>query len=359
VESYIILEEKLKLKKIKLSKLDDDLRITKEKFQKGMNENKGETVNSEDVSSTASLYVTLLHAKDLKPMDMNGSSNPYVIFKLGTQKATSSFKQSTLEPIWNEDFSFPVNSKNLDLHVEVWTHGRFGGEEIQGQLKIPLKDLSNQMKIERDFDLEMDNGTITLRLQFLYSKYKYYSQNFIKTEAQILRLQEDIHELNRYYDLFHVPFGILIYGEINSILDKKILQRSEDINSYAATSRRSVYMSPNFLKAPKGFAFKLESVIKGTFRKSNVEWSYYSLIMMYSVLICSAISLIMRSDFVGLFVGLALWILFINDKNKMDILKYLKLLIYTIFFTIIYDSAWLAIHYNVNIFLIIELLERA
>ena len=270
IESYIILEEKLRMKKIKLTKLDDELRIANAKFQKGMNDNKGEMINKEDLSNSATLYITLLDAKNLKPMDYNGASNPYVMFLLGDKKATSSFKPGTLDPVWNEDYSFAVATRNLVLEVQVWDHGRFGGEDMHGSVKIPLRDLENQMKTEREFDLyakDGSSGSIRLKLHFLYSKYKYFSDNYLKTEGQILRLQEDINELNRYYDLFSKPFGILLFGEINMILEKRILERSEDIESYAASSRRSVYMSPNMPKFNKGLAFKLESVIKGTFSK--------------------------------------------------------------------------------------------
>ena len=81
---------------------------------------------------------------------------------------------------------------------------------------------------------------------------------------------------------------------------------------------------------------------------------------MYSVVICSCISLCGRSDFVGvglfslftkyllqLFVGTAIWALFIHDK-KTDILEYLNLL-YTIIATLFYDFLWLYFHSNVGI----------
>jgi hypothetical protein len=302
----MILEEKLRLKKIKLTKLDDDLRAARDKYYKGMMDNKGERTNKDDMADNACLNVSLLEAKDLRPMNYKGTSDSYVVLTLGNKKMTSAYRQGTLTPIWNEDFSFSVNDKKLVLDITVWHRDTFK-DEIHGSVKIPLLELDNQIKLEKEFELipkEKDNtycGTIRLRLQFLYSRYKYFSDLHAKTEDQIKRLQEDITELNKYFDLFEKPFGILLYGEINSIIDRRILQRSEDIASYAASNRRSIYMtSPRgFSKGPRGLAFKLESVIKGTFKKNNIEWSKLSLIMMYSVVICSCISLFGRSDFVG------------------------------------------------------------
>ena len=86
VMAYILLEEKIRLKKIKLQKLDDELRTTKEKFLKGMNENKGERLTSEGISENATIYITLLEARDLKPMDYTGTSDPYVILPLKIEK---------------------------------------------------------------------------------------------------------------------------------------------------------------------------------------------------------------------------------------------------------------------------------
>lgn len=302
----MILEEKLRLKKIKLTKLDDDLRSAKEKYYKGMIDNKGEKTNIDEMADNSCLNVSLLEAKDLKPMNYKGTSDSYVILTLGNKKMTSAYRQGTLTPIWNEDFSFAVLDKKLVLDITVWHRDTFK-DEIHGSVKIPLSELSNQLKIEKEFELvpigkdDTFSGTIRLRLQFLFSRYKYFTDLHAKTEDQINRLQEDITELNKYFDLFEKPFGILLYGEVNTIMDRRILQRSEDLASYAASNRRSVYMtSPRgFNKGPRGLAFKLESVIKGTFKKNNIEWSKLSLIMMYSVVICSCVSLFGRSDFVG------------------------------------------------------------
>jgi len=128
--------------------------------------------------------------------------------------------------------------------------------------------LESQTKEEKEYNLVVNgegegNGRIRLRLQFLYSRYNYFSNNFTKTEAQIIRLQEDITELNRLFELFSKPFGILLYGEINLILEKKILERSEDLASYAASNRRSVYAAPR-LNKQKGLTMRVENVLRAT-----------------------------------------------------------------------------------------------
>jgi hypothetical protein len=81
-------------------------------------------------------------------------------------------------------------------------------------------------------------------------------------------LQEDINELNRIFELFNKPFGIIIYGEIIPILEKRILERSEDITHYMSSSRKSIYASPRY-GSKSGFAQKMENVFRGTFSKQK------------------------------------------------------------------------------------------
>jgi hypothetical protein len=63
IQSYMLLEEKLRLKNIKLQKVHDDLKITRDKFHKGMLENKDERFNEHGISTNAAISVTLLEAK--------------------------------------------------------------------------------------------------------------------------------------------------------------------------------------------------------------------------------------------------------------------------------------------------------
>ena len=269
---YMVLEEKLRLKKIKLQKVDEELQKQKEKYAKGMKESKGESLNANGVSTTATLSITLLEARDLKPMDFNGSSDPYVVFRLDNHKSTSSFKPETLEPVWNEDFSFQVTNLNSELIVEVYDKDRVGKDDFEGSTTISLSQLKHQNKIDGWYDLVVgedasNNGQIRLRLQLVFSKYKYFQDNFFKVELQMTRLQEDINELNRLFELFSKPFGIIIYGEVLPILEKKLLERSEDITQYMSSSRKSIYASPRY-GSKSNFAQKMENVFRGTF--SNI-----------------------------------------------------------------------------------------
>jgi len=104
--SYMLLEERLKLKKIKLSKLLEEIEQSSEKTKYERNKNKDEELNNNGVSLESNLNLVLLEARDLKPMDFNGKSDPYCIMTVnGKQKQQSTYKPETLEPVWNEEFN--------------------------------------------------------------------------------------------------------------------------------------------------------------------------------------------------------------------------------------------------------------
>ena len=70
VMSYIQLEEKLKIQRIKLRKIDEDLTSLKEKQQKGMLDNRNEIINKNGIANNALLSITLFEGRDLKPLDL-------------------------------------------------------------------------------------------------------------------------------------------------------------------------------------------------------------------------------------------------------------------------------------------------
>lgn len=88
---------------------------------------------------------------------------------------------------------------------------------------------------------------------------------FNSNERDLKRLQEDIDELNKYFEIFDKPFGILIYGEVENIFKSNILERSEDMNQYMSIVRKTVYNTPKTKELNLGMTERVENVIRGTF----------------------------------------------------------------------------------------------
>lgn len=79
-------------------------------------------------------------------MDSGGSSDPYVILEIENQRIDTTYKKSTLNPVWNESFTFDIASGVQPLYVIVMDKDTFGNDDFEGKCEVDLNDLRDQMK---------------------------------------------------------------------------------------------------------------------------------------------------------------------------------------------------------------------
>jgi Ca2+-dependent lipid-binding protein len=87
------------------------------------------------------LTVHVVEARDLKPMDIDGTSDPYAILQVEDQKIETSVKSGTLSPVWNESFTFDITHGKDPLKITIMDKDRFGGDDFEGQAVINLNTL--------------------------------------------------------------------------------------------------------------------------------------------------------------------------------------------------------------------------
>ncbi|XP_053976419.1 synaptotagmin-10-like [Hylaeus volcanicus] len=108
------------------------------------------------------LTVTIIKARNLKAMDITGSSDPYVKVDLLCQgkrikKKKTAVKKNTLFPVYNEGLVFHVpedNIKDVSLIVKVIDYDRIGSNELMGCTAIG----SSFIGVGRDHWLQMLNN---------------------------------------------------------------------------------------------------------------------------------------------------------------------------------------------------------
>ncbi|XP_071761146.1 protein kinase C alpha type isoform X2 [Centroberyx gerrardi] len=234
------------------------------------------------------IFVTVREARNLIPMDPNGLSDPYVKLKLipdpkSHSKQKTKTIRSTLNPVWNESFTFSVRGHQWDrrLSVEVWDWDRtsrndfmgamsFGVSEIfrrsvSGWFKLLAQDEGEYYNIPvPDPDLEvgntlgnMDNKVCSACMVHLEKKIA--KERDISTRIyweSPAKVKVSIHDFNFLMVLGKGSFGKVLLAEERGserlfavkVLKKDVLFQDEDTES-AMVERRVLGLAsrPHFL----------------------------------------------------------------------------------------------------------------
>uniref|UniRef100_A0A671Y4Z1 Protein kinase C n=1 Tax=Sparus aurata TaxID=8175 RepID=A0A671Y4Z1_SPAAU len=201
-------------------------------------------------------------ARNLMPMDPNGLSDPYVKLKLipdpkSHSKQKTKTIRSTLNPVWNESFTFSVRGHQWDrrLSVEVWDWDRTSRNDFMGALSFGVSEIfrrpiSGWFKLLAQDEGEYYNIPVPdPDLQpFIYPSSHYDSPG---ASARL-----GIHDFNFLMVLGKGSFGKVLLAEERGserlfavkVLKKDVLFQDEDTES-ALVERRVLALSsrPHFL----------------------------------------------------------------------------------------------------------------
>ncbi|XP_043290084.1 multiple C2 and transmembrane domain-containing protein isoform X3 [Venturia canescens] len=111
--------------------------------------------------------IVLVEAKNLLPMDIDGLSDPYVKFRLGTEKYKSKVINKTLSPVWLEQFDLHLYEDpylGQELEVTVWDRDKSHQDDLMGRTTIDLASMERETTHRLWRDLEDGAGSIFLLL---------------------------------------------------------------------------------------------------------------------------------------------------------------------------------------------------
>ncbi|EMP41170.1 Multiple C2 and transmembrane domain-containing protein 1 [Chelonia mydas] len=107
--------------------------------------------------------ITLIEGCELKAMDANGLSDPYVKFRLGHQKYKSKIVPKTLNPQWREQFDFHLyEERGGIIDITVWDKDAGKRDDFIGRCEVDLSALSREQTHKLELQLEEGEGWLVL-----------------------------------------------------------------------------------------------------------------------------------------------------------------------------------------------------
>ncbi|KAA0042318.1 protein C2-DOMAIN ABA-RELATED 11-like [Cucumis melo var. makuwa] len=112
-------------------------------------------------SGSGRLKVIVVQGKNLVIRDFR-SSDPYVVVKLGKQKAKTKVIKNNLNPVWNEELTFKIDAEPTGLlNFEVFDKDLFKRDDRMGRASINLQPMQSASRLSKI--LRMSTGETTLR----------------------------------------------------------------------------------------------------------------------------------------------------------------------------------------------------
>ncbi|XP_063309761.1 multiple C2 and transmembrane domain-containing protein 1 [Pelobates fuscus] len=107
--------------------------------------------------------ITLIEGQELKAMDANGLSDPYVKFRLGHQKYKSKTLPKTLNPQWREQFDMHLFEEHGGvIDITVWDKDAGKRDDFIGRCQVDLSALSKEQTHKLKLNLEEGEGWLIL-----------------------------------------------------------------------------------------------------------------------------------------------------------------------------------------------------
>ena len=149
VQSYLLLEEKVKINNTKYEKAQDELTEEISRNKESLLKMEDEFELDNGLTNKSKLYITVIEARELVSDNLISDCNPSVTLSFQDDIQETKTKNNTSTPAWYENFVFKINSPSGALKLEVFDNALMGRKSI-GFLSIYLTDLMDKKKKKKD-----------------------------------------------------------------------------------------------------------------------------------------------------------------------------------------------------------------
>ncbi|XP_042261999.1 multiple C2 and transmembrane domain-containing protein 2-like isoform X3 [Thunnus maccoyii] len=138
------------------------------------------------------LQVKVIKATDLMAADLNGKSDPFCVLELGNNRLQTHTVYKSLNPEWNQVFTFPVKDIHDVLAVTIFDDDGDKAPDFLGKVAISLLSIRRGQQIVFPLKKEdlggLSKGSITLELEVIFNPVRASIRTFQPRER---RFQED------------------------------------------------------------------------------------------------------------------------------------------------------------------------
>ena len=342
VQSYLLLEEKIRINNTKYEKAQDELTEEISRNKEGLQKIEDETELENGLTDKSKLYITVIEAKDLISESLVGECNPFVSLSFQDDIQETKIKNNTSNPTWYEAFKFKISEPSGTLKLEVFDNTFIGKKNI-GYLSIDLSDLMDQNKRMQWYDLYNDNhtncGKIYLKIQCIINFKHYYEGEIETAEKEMAIIQNAFEITNNYVESMKIPFGILFLGDLDNLINKQQFKQVDDLIKILEKKKESIYQKRDNYNNDRS------TVLRSAEKTEKISFNLLTKVVMYFLIIIPFISLLERSDYINLFIAFLILYYFIWDKAG-QVFKILKHLTLFIELTVILDILWLIMKFG-------------
>eukprot|EP00343_Euplotes_focardii_P005541 CAMPEP_0205810326 /NCGR_PEP_ID=MMETSP0205-20121125/14507_1 /ASSEMBLY_ACC=CAM_ASM_000278 /TAXON_ID=36767 /ORGANISM="Euplotes focardii, Strain TN1" /LENGTH=321 /DNA_ID=CAMNT_0053088347 /DNA_START=102 /DNA_END=1064 /DNA_ORIENTATION=+ len=257
-DAFIEVEEVYKRKQLEILSKKNMHTDQKYEFEDRYKEAKAiEKTNSHGIMEGSYLTVRIIEARNLKPMNDNNTSDPYVVVSIEGQKEETQFVEMTLNPKWDETFKFDIKTAKDLLEVLVLDRDLYSADDFQGKMALNLMDFRDQMKTDKWYDLQSTNtkdmwqGEIRVEVQWIHSRIKFFEDLLHRLDQISKDDNTQRNEIEKSLKELRAPFGFLEYLDYGHFEDDDIT-RAKD----AASGQLSAQLN----HIEKKFAVNLDEI---------------------------------------------------------------------------------------------------